>query len=390
MPAPYGVVASGFEAKTLEEIKADLESALRAGISPSLNTASNTPIGQMVGVLSDAIRSVWELGQAVYSAASPDASDAALENIAAITGTIRKAATKSRVTATVNLDGGSYAAGALVAHVSGDPTARFANVDATGLVSAGNHDLVFEAQDTGPVQALAGGLTVIAEPLTGFNSITNAADAALGRDIESDTSLRLRLEREKSLAATGTAPALQAAISALPGIQYARVIENASPSVSAEGLPPYSFEVILYDGDPPAVDNELIAQTIFANKALGVRAHGVTTAPAITDDEEVSLQSFTRVSTLDLHTDWALTVDETYVGDAAFKSAIAEWATANLEIGEDVVKNQLIGAAMSVPGVVDVTALLIDQVDPPVLSANFAVGSAQIARLSTGNIDVTS
>lgn len=388
MPAPYGVTASGFNAKTLEEIKADLESALRAGISPNLNLASSSPVGQLVGVFADASRALWELGQAVYTVTSPDsATDAGLENVAALTGTVRKAATKSRVTCTVDLDVGIYPAGSLVAHPEGSPEDRFVSV-ASVTSGGGATSAVFEAEETGPVQALAGTLTVIAEPLNGFNSVTNPLDAELGSDAESDAALRVRLQREKSLPGTGTASAIRAAVSAIPGVQYARVVENATDETNAEGVPPRSFHVIVFDGAPPAVANNVIAQTIYDNKGLGVLTFGALSGIA-EDGDEQSTQFFSRVQSLDLYLSFDLVTDANYPGDAAFKTAIAEWADANIEIGETVVKAQLIGAAMGVPGVVDVTSLLIDSVSPPVLSVNFPIGSAQIANISTGNITVT-
>ena len=164
MPAPYGVVTSGFSVPVLEEIKTSIEDDIHSFIHPSLNVNSNTVVGQYNGIIASKLREVWEAMQVLSGLLDPaNASDAQLGSLSQITGTERAAATKSTIAdVTVNLDIGTYAIGALVASVVGAPDSRFVNRDAIVAVSAGAYtNNFFQAETAGVVPALAGTLTVI-------------------------------------------------------------------------------------------------------------------------------------------------------------------------------------------------------------------------------------
>src|SRR5688572_16080023 len=99
-----GLTSTGFERKTIEDIKAEIEDEERLNISPTINTSSASVIGQINGIISSKLAELWELAEEVYNSQYPDsANGAALDNVAAITGTVRQEATKSTVTATLNL-----------------------------------------------------------------------------------------------------------------------------------------------------------------------------------------------------------------------------------------------------------------------------------------------
>jgi hypothetical protein len=76
-------------------------------------------------------------------------------------------------------------------------------------------------------------------------------------------------------------------------------------------------------------------------------------------------------------------------GDAQIKAALVTKMAAQ-EVGEDVIALQFKCIPLDVAGVEDVTAFLIDKVDPPLGSTNVTITTRQLASLSTANIDVTS
>ena len=109
-----GLTPTGFEAKTLEDLQTEIVTAERALISPQLNTSTDSIVGQMNGVFASKLRELWELAEGLYQATFSDtAIGVPLTLRAALTGTTREPATYSRTTATVNIDPGTYAAGAL-------------------------------------------------------------------------------------------------------------------------------------------------------------------------------------------------------------------------------------------------------------------------------------
>ena len=111
----YGVTDAGFVAKTLEQSRVELELEYRAAYGDDANTSSASVLGQHIGILATKLREVWELVEAGYDGQYPDsATGRSLTMLAALTGTQRRAATKSTVECTVNVDPGTYAIGARV------------------------------------------------------------------------------------------------------------------------------------------------------------------------------------------------------------------------------------------------------------------------------------
>src|SRR6266567_751599 len=192
-----GLTPSGFDVKTRDQILGDMEAKQLAGISPALDVQPTDPIGMLNGIVADEAFALWQLGGALYDGMDPDeAVDDQLTGLALITGTPREAATKTQVLAcVVNVAPGTYTAGAMHATVIGSAGSKqFTNktdVVNSGFIAA-NFNVNFQSVDTGPVQCLAGTLTVIAQPLSGWNSITNPTDGVVGADVESDADLRLR------------------------------------------------------------------------------------------------------------------------------------------------------------------------------------------------------
>src|SRR5262249_36114068 len=85
-----------------------------------------------------------------------------------------------------------------------------------------------EAVDTGPLPAPAGTLTVIDTPVAGLSSVTNAADAILGRNQETDSELRIRREEELRAAGKGTVDAIRALLLEVLNVVQAKVLQNHS------------------------------------------------------------------------------------------------------------------------------------------------------------------
>lgn len=133
----YGVTISGFVLKRLDDIKSEIESALRLSLGPEINLLPESVLGQIIGIISERESLVWELAEAVYNSQYPDTSEGvSLDNVVALTGITRKGATYStgngiaRGTATTVIPAGS------VISVVGNPDSRFVT-DADAAITAG-------------------------------------------------------------------------------------------------------------------------------------------------------------------------------------------------------------------------------------------------------------
>jgi uncharacterized phage protein gp47/JayE len=386
----YGVTADGFVRKPIETILEEIEAAQKSAFGADFDTSDASIAGQNNAIFVTHIDELWELMEALYAAWDPDSNTGTMQSqIAALSGTVRQPATKSTVTATVNLDAGVTLEAGAVASVSGSPTSRFVTLaDATNSGGApANVDVAMEAETAGAVVANAGTLTEIETPQSGWNSITNAADATIGDEIETDEELRLRRETELRRAGAAAVDAIEADVSAVDDVTSVTCFENTTDVTDGDGVPPHAIEVVVLGG----AAND-IAQAIWDSRAAGIEHHGDTNGTATDDDGDTHTIYFSRPSEITIHIACTVTTDDDYPadGDTQIKTALAAWGQANLAVGDDVIFTQLYPIIFGVSGVTDITALTLDIVDPPVGASNISIGSRELAIIDTANIDVTS
>lgn len=94
------ITEQGFERKTLQEIRTELENRLKLVFGQNFETSVDSPNGQLIGQLSLALSNVWELAQEVYNSRDPNqATGVSLDFAAALNGIFRKTSTPCRVEA---------------------------------------------------------------------------------------------------------------------------------------------------------------------------------------------------------------------------------------------------------------------------------------------------
>lgn len=394
-----GVESTGFVSETTAEILAELETEMKAALGAELNTEADSVMGIMLGIFADKIGEHWEVMQAIYSARDPDAAAAAaLDAVCTLTGTLREEATKSTVTETVTCTGVvNVSAGSFIVSVSGNPDARFVNAEAIVAGGAGDVDVAFEAEEAGAVVANTGTLTVIETPVSGISSVTNAADASVGSEVEGDTALRLRRLEELEAIGAGTFDTIKARLAQADGVEHSTLYENTSGVTDGDGIPAHRIWPIVYGSPMP--DGDDVAQVLWDAKPAGIGVHGSDSGTATDAEDNEHVVYYDEATVTPIHT--AVTVDtdaDLYPadGDDQVKAAILAARETFIEaqggqgIGLDVYSELLKAAVFEVDGVLDVTAWTIDTVDPPVASANISIGKDEFAYFDTANIDVTS
>lgn len=395
-----GLTDEGFVQKSHAEILADIEADQRAAIDPALDTSAFSLIGQLNTITASKLAELWELGGELYDMLDPDKVRGAQQDaLYALTNTLREPATKSKVTATVNLEPGTdIAAGDAFASVLGNDEARFVNtepmVNSTG--SAADFPVVFEATDTGPLFAAnAGTLTVIETPLTGWNSITNALDAELGSDIESDAAFSIR--RLIELAAPGGCSliGLKADLARVPGVTAANALENTTGRVDGSGMPAHSVEPIVLGGSDAD-----IAAVVFRDTAGGIQSTGSTLVVVTDADGDDHNVHFSRPTERDVYIAIEIEIDPSLydgsLSDIALKNAIknASKSPTNagyLDVGSNVYAGRVICVAIEVAGVLNArVGLSFSSIATPDLGVTkLTIGPREIAALDTSRMVVT-
>jgi uncharacterized phage protein gp47/JayE len=458
MTTIYGVTPTGFVMKPLVAIKADLEGAYRASYGQEIDLSPAGPMGLEIGINAERIAEVWQLAQAVYSSEYPDsATGVPLDEVASITGTTRLPATYSTVPAVlIGTPGTVVGSGRVVGVVNAG--ARFATDSsatlATVLARLGTHayvpgDLIAvagkiyacsvagtsaagapafgtaadltdgtahwcyvgtgtaaaavacAAQSTGPLVAPTQTLTVILTPVAGLASVSNYADATLGRNIESDAALRERREQELRAEGNAALDSIRAKLLEVAGVVSVTVFENQGDVINADGVPPHSIEALVLGGDTAA-----ICKVIFDTKAGGIGTAGSTGTYVIDAQGASHLVNFSRPTQVPVYVSATLTKQPSGYpadGDAEVAAAIVAFANGSLadaagvpvnpggyRTGDDVVTSKLYTPIELVSGIYDVTSIRVGLAASPGSSANIAIGPRALAVFDTARIVVTS
>lgn len=196
--ADFGVTPQGFKVKRLEDIRAEVESALRNKFGPSINLLPTEVIGQFVGIFCESQAVVWEKAEGTYNAFYPDTADGAnLDEVVAITGIKRLEPTYSVGSEILyGTLGALVVAGSLIS-VAGSPTSRFKTVsDATigagtdevqdvqfsSVPDAGQFTLVYDGEETALIDfsAVAADVQSALNNLPSLSGVTVAGDFTAG------------------------------------------------------------------------------------------------------------------------------------------------------------------------------------------------------------------
>lgn len=438
-----GVTSEGFVTKTVSELQAGLQAAFRRVFGKNVNVDSRARAGQEIDIFADALSEVWDLAEAVSASFDPSsASGILLDNLCALTGLTRAAPAKSQVdilaigtagtvmaigrragvtgTSTVfeTTAGGTitaagawatatlYAEGAIV--VSGGSLWRATAAGTSGAVAptgvGPTHDdgavtwayqgagsafalLPAEATVTGRLQGFAGSVNSIVTPVAGWATVTNPLDAIPGRDLETDTELRLR--RQQQIANVGSSPlnALVAKVALVKGVSVAIAFENTTDATVGT-IGPHGIEVLVEGGA-----NVDVAEAILKAKAAGIATFGTSVETRTTSNGDPIDIRYSRPTLQNIWVIVELEKDPAKYpldGDAKVKEALIEFGDAQA-LGKDVVASALSGAIFkAVPGVLDVTTVFIGTAPAPVSSATIPLTIRQRADYDTSRITVSS
>jgi uncharacterized phage protein gp47/JayE len=415
----YGLTPTGFVAKTTDVVRQQVDASAIASFGASWDTSDASVYGEMAGIFCAAAGDAWGAAQGASACFDPDASTgAALDGVAALTGTFREPPKSSVVTLTLTgtptttVDAGSLvaatstgaqfgtSANAIIASVaawgastgytagasgspgagsrvtnggnvylcivsgtsagSGGPTGTGSSIVDGGVTwqwlgaGTGAVDAVAASVDQGAIVGASGDITTIATPVGGWSNVVNLLDATLGAAVQTDASLRATRTAELSSSGAGTPDAIRAAVLKVSGVTTCTVFNNATSSS------------VTMDGDtmPPNSMEALvqggadadIAAALFAEWPGGI-AYAGTTSVTVTDSQgQPQVVQFSRPTTTPIYVTISVTVDATQFSSGG-TTAIAE-AIADwgngLAVGRDAVAAALGAQAFTVPGVLDV------------------------------------
>jgi uncharacterized phage protein gp47/JayE len=383
MPAPYGLTATGFSRKTLQEVLDEIESEEKARIDSRLNTQPEEPIGQLNGIFASKLSELWELAEAVNAGRFPDgASGFQLDEVASITGTLRGPATKGTVTLDLTASAPTTVPAGAIAQVLGDDANRWVTLEDVVFAAPGTLSVEAEAEVAGVFIANPTTITVIVTPVAGWTDVTNPASATPGTDIDTDAQLRIRRENELARAGSATVDAIRTDVLDVEDVTSVTIFHNPTNFVDGDGLPPGTVEALVIGG----IDQD-VRDALLATVAAGVDTFGTTVGTAADSQGKLHTVRFTRPVEIDILVEIDLTIDaQEYPagGDALVQAAVESYIN-SLPVGFDVFQSQVSGAGIdAADGILNVTAVRIGSVSPAVapVASDYTITARQLATMS--------
>ncbi len=222
-------------------------------------------------------------------------------------------------------------------------------------------------------------------------SVTNRENFILGRLVESDEDLRARHKVSLNNTGSCTVDSITAAISNLTGVTSAVVLEN--DTMTATDIPEKAFHCIVQGGS-----DQDIADTIWANKAGGIKTYGNTEVAILNSQRDLKYVNFSRLEALYVH---AIITFKKYTadgesfpqgGEELLKARLVSYGT-SLIAGKDLIPNKFAADLLiNTLGTEDVTVKLVTttgQYDTPNAGAYSVTKPIPVELWQQGVFDVS-
>lgn len=380
----YGVTAQGFVRKPYTVILEELQAKARSGeyFGSDVDLSDENYIGAEIKLKAWALDQQWQLAEAVYYSFDMDnAEGVALARLAKLGLTERKDAVYATVDLVFTGDAGSsIPIGTQVETETGIvfETTVLAEIGEAGQVTVQAQCMTSGADGNVP----ASSISVIKTPIAGIDTVSNPSAAENGRGIETDAELRERYH--EAPASSGSAlDSILADVAELDAVEDVIGNENTGNEEDENGLPPKSFEIIVYGGTDAG-----IAQAIYAKKGAGISTYG-NTSYTITDSKgKTHVIMYSRpVDTpiwvkfiLETNSGWS-TEQESTVGQYAVDYINA------LQTGQDVYAWKIASLLAGVSGLEKATALLGTASDT-ITQEKIDLSIRQKASTTLGNVSI--
>jgi uncharacterized phage protein gp47/JayE len=382
---PYGLTTNGFVIKRLADIKTELETAFKSEFGDAINLQPQAPIGQIIGIFSERLSLLWELAEGVYNSFDPaSATGTSLDRICAVVGVVRQQATKSTVTVTCTGTAATVIPMGTVFSVAGDEDARFVSIAEVTIAGGGTIANPCEAETAGAVEAPTGTLTVIETPITGLTSITNASDAVVGEDEETDAALRFRRNLELQQSDAGTLEAIRVALTEVEDVTRVAAFENVTDADDGDGRPPHSFEMVVQNGT-----DQDIGDAIWEKKPAGIQSYGTEDVDVVDSMGVTQTVYFSRPSEVDIYVIVNVVREEATAlpTEAQVKAKVLEYGD-TLNMGDDVLPTAgMIPVIMGLSNIREIE-VLVKITAPPTAPDPIVLDPNEIATFDTANITV--
>lgn len=386
------ITSSGVIVPDTDAVKAEVQEEYKTALGNDLILTDSTPQGRLIDTETTARQNLLRTAALMANVINPNVSFGVfLDAICALTGCVRRAASKTRVTATLGGTPNTVVPANVLAETTDGKEFYLENEVTLDINGQGTG--VFLSVEDGAIQCVAGSLTRVKTTVLGWETVTNANDGVLGASTESDRDLKVR-RLETLYQGRSFLGDISARLANVPNVQSWVIRQNYKPNaanINGVAIKPYSVYVCAYGGS-----DEDIAMALYMSVPAGCDYTGNTdvtvTDPWVQQDYVVSFERPAEVA-IDVKVYIRVSTGTGEV-TGAVKQAIQDYQEGlvenidGLQIGVAVSPFEIASAInIEVPGVF-VQQVQITKHGGALSTESIPIGINEIARISADNITI--
>lgn len=384
--APF-IDDTGLHIPTYPDIMENLTEQVKNIFGNDIYLGEDSQDYQLMSAFAAKLFDVMQLAEMNYNNRTPaTATGTSLDTLVAINGLQRKTATASTATVLLTGEPGAVISNGVVQQKS---TGYLWNLPpAVTIGSDGMAEVLAICQVLGPIIAVPGDLSIISTPTAGWQQVTNADSASVGRAIETDAELRARQAQSVANPSQTIIESLQGGLASLDGVKQVKVYANDSNEPDANGIPGHCIEAVVEGGN-----SYEIAYSINLRKDDGVSTNGTESETVIDTMGQSHVIQFSRPVSVPIFVSIAVQRLPGYKGADSIKKAIMGYIEA-LGIGDDVYSSALIAVALSTMNAIsspefNIQSIFLGKLQNPTVTADIVIGYREKAECPLDNIVIT-
>lgn len=369
------LTTEGMQIRTREDIVTQIGNNLIANFGSLFDVSPESPDGQVIGIIADAIYNEEVSSQAAYQSSDPDSAiGVALEYVCEYNGVFRQEETATTVVVQLTGTAGTVVPeGSLVS----DGNEEYTTTASATIPS----DVTVTCNTLGRVEVAANTVQTVVSSIVGWDGVDNNLVGVTGLDRESDAQLRNRRARSTINSGVNTIEAIYESLNKL-GTEFVAIEVNDTNVPTT--IPPHSFLTVVSGGSDQGV-----AESIFANKPAGILSSGTTTV-AVLDSKNYSHDiSFSRPTpfSIEIELEFQRLAGASNETIETMRSNLLAYIT-NIQIGDNVIWSRVFGIAAASEGVA-IRTLTIAEAGGVHGTADIALLISQKAVTTNAQIGIT-
>lgn len=259
------------EQDILAGVQADINAAFGGGVNPSLQTPQGQIAQSETAMIGDKNSQIAYIANQVNPSMASGIWQDAIGEIYFIqripgSGTVVQATCIGAV-------GTVIPAGAVAQDNNGY---LYSATSSATIPASGSVTVQFQNQTQGPIACAAGALNTIYTAVSGWNTVSNPTDGALGNNVESRAAFEARRSASVAGNSVNSLQSIYAAVTQVPNVIGAIVVDNPTNSTITYGATNYSLAAHSMCVSVAGGTSSAIAQAIWSKKPPGCGYNGNT------------------------------------------------------------------------------------------------------------------